>query len=205
MGATGAGPPVKHTAYTFAILLIMLNSFPGDPIILAHGNHALWVVDDVGALATIGGLENALDNAFCYLCDSLWAAVGRGLVVELTLVDDAAMQALNWEHRQQDKPTDVLTFPQFESLASVATAFPPDPEPVTLGNSVVSVTYAKAHCASETRVATYPNPLLAYITDRVCHSALHLSGRHHTTMPDYEAVVAFQDALLQQVLAEGVA
>ncbi len=180
--------------------MVTPNYTADEPIIITHGPHALWVIDDVGALATMPELEPALQRLFSQLCKTLWGKVSRSLVVELSLVEDAAIQALNRQHRGKDNATDVLTFPQFETLAAVETALPPAPESVVLGNSVLSVPYARANATTEPRVAAYPSPVLAYITDRVCHSALHLSGRHHATMPDYDAVVAFQDEMLSHVL-----
>ncbi|HEY9898262.1 MAG TPA: rRNA maturation RNase YbeY [Pantanalinema sp.] len=109
--------------------------------------------------------------------------------VSVTFVDDAAIHALNLEHRQKDRPTDVLSFPQFEPDED----FPPEPIPFSLGDVVVSVETA-ARQAEE-----YGHPFEREVGFLLAHGLLHLLGHDHQT-PDEEAEMrARQRALLEAV------
>jgi probable rRNA maturation factor len=81
--------------------------------------------------------------------------------VELTLVDDEAMQTLNWQYRRIDRPTDVLSFPL---------------EPVfgaPLGSIVISMETAKA------QADRYGHTLQEEVTLLFLHGLLHLLGFDH--------------------------
>lgn len=92
-------------------------------------------------------------------------AVGEG--VSLLLTDDAAVRALNARFREQDKPTNVLSFPA-----------PPNPERF-LGD----VALAFGVCAAE--AADQGKPLAHHLQHLVAHGVLHLLGYDH--MNDAEA------------------
>lgn len=104
------------------------------------------------------------------------AGVEERAEVSVTFVDDAAIHALNREHRQKDRPTDVLSFPQFEPDEEL----PPAPIPFSLGDVVVSVDTA-ARQADE-----YGHSLEREVGFLLAHGLLHLLGHDHQT-PDEEA------------------
>ena len=83
--------------------------------------------------------------------------------IELTLTDNASIQALNREHRGIDSPTDVLSFP----LERVPFA--------PLGEMVISVEYAKQ------RASEYGHGLDDEIALLYIHGLLHLLGYDHET------------------------
>jgi len=89
----------------------------------------------------------------------------RSLVVLLT--DDVAVQALNARFRDQDKPTNVLSFPA-----------PPNPE-----QHLGDVALAYQTCARE--AAEQGKSLGAHLQHLVAHGVLHLLGYDH--MSDAEA------------------
>ena len=116
--------------------------------------------------------------------------------LDLTLVDNAEMQAINREYRQKDKPTDVLTF----TLLADA----PDPSMwttlplVQFGGIFVSTEWARSE--TNTPQGT-PEGLYRYLLARVAHGWLHLMGQNHDTMEDYEQVVALQERALNEAFA----
>ena len=96
--------------------------------------------------------------------------------IDVLLTDDPGIRAINREMRQVDRPTDVLSFPEFE-LTPGELPGPEDADPgtglVPLGDMVISMEHvaaqAKEYCHSQRRE-------LAYL---VTHSVLHLLGYDH--------------------------
>jgi probable rRNA maturation factor len=102
--------------------------------------------------------------------------VDRGdAAISLTLVDDAAIRALNRAHRGKDKPTDVLSFP----LA---------PEPFAteklLGDIVISIDTARRQAAD------YDAPLQRELERLMIHGLLHVLGHDHMESEERVAMEA---------------
>ena len=95
------------------------------------------------------------------------------------LTDDAAVAELNLRFRNQDKPTNVLSFPA-----------PPNPERF-LGD----VALAYGVCARE--AAEQGKPLSHHLQHLVAHGVLHLLGYDHMNDDEAEAM----EGLERQVLA----
>ena len=95
--------------------------------------------------------------------------------LSLSIVSDAAICTLNRKYREQDKPTDVLSFSQIEEPDSA----PPDPRKVPniaglpLGDVVISIDTALAQ-AREYDVT--PQQRLRTL---LIHGFLHLLGYDH--------------------------
>lgn len=96
--------------------------------------------------------------------------------VDVLLTDDDGIHEINREMRQVDRPTDVLSFPEFE-LAPGQLPDPEDADPGTglipLGDMVLSMervaTQAREYGHSKRRELSY----------LVTHSVLHLLGYDH--------------------------
>lgn len=117
------------------------------------------------------------------------AGVPERAEISVTFVDDAAIHDLNREHRGVDRPTDVLSFPQFEPDEEL----PPEPLPYPLGDIVVSLDTARRQ-ADE-----YGHGFDRELAFLLAHGLLHLLGHDHMT-PDEEAEMrARQRALLSAV------
>jgi probable rRNA maturation factor len=112
--------------------------------------------------------------------------------IGLRLTNDAQIQELNAQYRQQNKPTDVLAF------ASLETDFPQSEEmlasqPLYLGDIIVSIDTAIRQAQQQEHSLTTE---LAWLT---AHGLLHLVGWDH---PDEESLT---EMLKQQViLLDGV-
>jgi probable rRNA maturation factor len=87
--------------------------------------------------------------------------------LSILLTDDAGIRVLNREHRQKDKPTDVLSFPLDEV---------PGPEDIRLlGDVVISIDTAERQAQSRKR------DLLHEVRFLLAHGILHLLGYDHGT------------------------
>lgn len=111
--------------------------------------------------------------------------------VSLTLVDNDQIHEINFEMRQIDKPTDVLSFPmlEYESPADFSNLdqqwdliVNPDSNEVVLGDIVISADkvreQAEAYGHSEKREYAF----------LIAHSMLHLMGYDHM-LPDEAALM----------------
>lgn len=87
------------------------------------------------------------------------------------LTGDAPIRRLNREFRGKDAATDVLSFPQFDSLSEAQAAANAAPAP--LGDIVISIETA-ARQAAELRIET-----LARVRTLLIHGLLHLLGYDH--------------------------
>lgn len=139
--------------------------------------------------------------------------------LELVWVDDASIQALNYEWRGKDAPTDVLTYSAIAD--SDAASLPPQLPgcPVVLGTVVLNVSWGLRHAndadAEATRVDWHQvlglsdrSPVEAqqllvsrYVLTRLFHGCLHVLGLHHDTDDDYARVVAIQDTTVRAALS----
>jgi probable rRNA maturation factor len=99
--------------------------------------------------------------------------------VSVTFIDNKKIHKLNLEHRDKDKPTDVLSFPMWEKeeLAD-GTAF--EGYAVTLGDIIISAEKAKAQAEE------YGHSIERELCFLAVHSTLHLLGYDHEVSEDDE-------------------
>ena len=118
--------------------------------------------------------------------DRAAAAAGRSGdgAVSVRIVDESEMQALNRDYRDQDKATNVLSFP-----AGSIEGLPPG-EPGPLGDIVV--------CAGvvEREASEQGKPLADHWGHMVVHGTLHLLGYDHVSEPD----AAVMEGLEREIL-----
>ncbi|GBF59187.1 PhoH-like protein [Candidatus Phycosocius bacilliformis] len=106
--------------------------------------------------------------------------------VAVLLTDDARVQALNAQWRQQDKPTNVLSFPAAESLSDISLA-----GEIGLGD----IALAYETCARE--AAEQGKSLKHHATHLLVHGLLHLLGYDHEADDD----AAEMEGLEREILA----
>jgi probable rRNA maturation factor len=122
--------------------------------------------------------------------------------VNLTLVDNDSIRAVNREHRGIDRPTDVLSFPlitygqpsDFSHVEDcVEENFNPDTGELMLGDIVLSVEKVKeqAHEYGHSEMREY-----AFL---ILHSMLHLFGYDHETQEERTAMEQRQREILQEL------
>ena len=109
-------------------------------------------------------------------------------IVELgiTLADDATVHALNRDHRGQDKPTNVLSFPlvdgDFEPEAPGA--------PLLLGDVILAYQTVAREAAGQGK------GLADHAVHLVVHGVLHLLGHDHESDGEADAMERLETAIL---------
>ena len=117
--------------------------------------------------------------------------------VDVLLTDDDGIHEINRELRQVDRPTDVLSFPEFE-LTPGQLPGPEDADPgtglVPLGDMVISM----EHVVAQAKEYGHSNRReLAYL---VVHSVLHLLGYDHLDEgPQKKQMRAREEAILAEL------
>lgn len=124
-------------------------------------------------------------------------AIGNGeYELSLAITDDATIQKLNLQYRQQDRPTDVLSFAALESeVPEIPIVSDEDDyvEPIYLGDIIISQTTAIQQAQERGHSLTYELAWLA------AHGLLHLLGWDHPDDTSLEAMLQQQDFMLRLI------
>ena len=137
-------------------------------------------------------IENVIKEAVKTTLEVLdWGDVD--CIVDITVTDNENIREINREHRNIDRETDVLSFPQLE--------FSPEGEVevsdsdyldgfLVLGDIVISLEKAKAQSEE------YGHSLKREAGFLALHSALHLMGFDHETDSDRAEMRALEEEIL---------
>jgi probable rRNA maturation factor len=121
---------------------------------------------------------------------AVWAAEGlpSACKADILYTDDEGIRRLNREHRDTDKPTDVLSFPVWEP----GEARLPDPDTgrIFLGDIALSLPMVAAQAAE---YGHSPERELAFL---VVHAALHLLGYDHEDEQGRAAMRRREEAIM---------
>jgi probable rRNA maturation factor len=105
-----------------------------------------------------------------------------GLELSILLTNDKQIQQINRAHRDKDKPTDVLSFPQNEFVRPEVpkrnSAFH------VLGDVVISIDTAAHQAQGRHR------PLVEEVRFLLAHGLLHLLGHDHLTPAEKKVMTA---------------
>ena len=113
------------------------------------------------------------------------ATTPAAIEISIRLTSDAEVRTLNRQYRQQDKPTNVLSFPMVQPDLIDAIANTDDGE-VLLGDIVL----AYETCARE--AADRSVPLEDHATHLIVHGVLHLLGYDHMNDADADTMEAVE-------------
>ncbi|MEM6902937.1 MAG: rRNA maturation RNase YbeY [Pseudomonadota bacterium] len=91
--------------------------------------------------------------------------------VSVVLTDDAAIRQLNNDYRGKDKPTNVLSFPQFEAGETVTAL--PGMETLPIGDLIL------AHDVVATEAQARDIDVWQHVSHLVVHGLFHLVGLNH--------------------------
>ena len=105
--------------------------------------------------------------------------------ISIRLTSDNEVQTLNRQYRQQDKPTNVLSFPMVQPDLIDGLSNTDDGE-ILLGDIVL----AHETCARE--AAERGVPVEDHATHLIVHGVLHLLGYDHMTDADAEAMESIE-------------
>lgn len=134
-----------------------------------------------------GWFDAALSAACAALALDATFAAGE---ISVVLTDDVSMQAINREHRGQDKPTNVLSFPglEAEELAQID-----GKTPFLLGDLVFALeTIDREAIAAQVSVHHH-------MVHLIVHGFLHLLGYDHELDDEAEAMEALETRILAQL------
>jgi probable rRNA maturation factor len=129
-----------------------------DPLVAGFQQAALTMLDDI--------LSEFANNKTS-------TKVSAKASVSLWLCDDAQMRQLNQQHRQIDKPTNVLSFPAYDMAGDMAGQQIDGDVPALLGDIVI---------AAETVICEADNmqmPVADHLIHLFVHGMLHLFGHDH--------------------------
>lgn len=122
-----------------------------------------------------------------------------GYEVSVSLVSKEEIQTLNREHRNKDKPTDVLSFPQEDFGAPLPLIEDPSPQitshatqspPHTLGDVIICLDIAKQNA---TDIGQSLDREVAFL---LVHGILHLGGYDHEQAADEVVMLDAQKRLM---------
>jgi probable rRNA maturation factor len=136
-----------------------------------------------------------------------YVGITQQVVLTLLVTDDAGIQEMNRQYRQQDKSTDVLSFPLLDAplvdapadqlwhpqAQSTPTFVTPSEVVMNIGDVVMSWPTILRHAKQAGHSPTYE---LLYL---LSHGVLHLVGYDDHTKAGYRAMVRIQQAVLQAV------
>ena len=112
------------------------------------------------------------------------AAAGSDAEVSVRIVDEDEMQTLNRDYRDQDKPTNVLSFP-----AGGVDGLPPGVTP-PLGDIVVCAAVVAREAEEQGKT------LNDHWGHMLVHGALHLLGHDHMTTSEASAMESLERKIL---------
>lgn len=119
-------------------------------------------------------------------------------LIDMTVVDEDTIRALNKEARGVDKVTDVLSFPCFDKLSlpvseSAFEASDYDGKKVLLGSIMICRQRAKEQAEE------YGHSYARELGFLACHGFLHILGFDHIDPEDEKVMIAHQKAIMQKV------
>lgn len=119
-----------------------------------------------------------------------------GYEICLLACDDARIQALNARHRDQDKPTNVLSWPGFSLAPATPGAAPPAPPPGAPNRPVALGDVAIALQTVQREAQDAAIPLKSHAAHLILHGVLHLLGYDHLTEADAELMEGIESRVL---------
>lgn len=141
-----------------------------------------WEKDPEFSLEDIQSVLVAVRNYFPLL-------KGKGHV-DVVLGDDAFLQQLNASYRSQNKPTNVLSFPQEELRKGT---YLPSEEFVLLGDIVLSYPTIKAEALDQNKSFSH------HLKHLIVHGFLHLLGFDHEEESDAQEMETLEVKILQSL------
>ncbi|KAG9416189.1 hypothetical protein AC1031_000588 [Aphanomyces cochlioides] len=109
----------------------------------------------------------------------------------LLLTTDKHIQSLNRKHRNKDKPTDILSFPNYKVKVQGQLPHMRSESGRYLGDMFISLPYVEAFCVENETTLDERMPIL------VAHGLVHLMGYDHETDEDFAVMSEVEDALLE--------
>lgn len=115
----------------------------------------------------------------------------KGVIPEITvtLSHDSKIKILNKHYRAKDKPTNVLSFPMFDTISDI----PSGAGQVPLGDIIISFETIKQEATDQQK--TLPD----HFTHILIHGFLHLLGYDHMNDKDAKAMETLEIKILKKL------
>ncbi len=110
--------------------------------------------------------------------------------ISLVMTGDTEMQAINFDHRGKNKPTNVLSFPQYPDLKSIQKT---SDKVLLLGDIVVSYQTLRRECRDEGK--SFDD----HFTHLLLHGFLHLLGYDHMNDKDASIMENLEIKILKKL------
>ena len=117
---------------------------------------------------------------------------GFSYSVDISLIGDDEMAALNRDYRKKNKPTDVLSFSLWEGDDSFVASLGEDQE-IALGDIVISLDTAMRQASELDHSVQRELEFLAV------HGTLHLLGYDHIRAADRRVMWLWQEKIVEQL------
>ena len=149
------------------------------------------IIVDIADEAWLKGVPDAEDLCARVAAVALGAAAelvdlpADRLEVSLLLTNDAQVQELNRDYREQDKPTNVLSFAALDEDSPI----PPD-GPILLGDVIVARETTEREAADEGKSVVH------HLSHLVVHGVLHLLGYDHMEDDEAEEMESLERSIL---------
>lgn len=108
--------------------------------------------------------------------------------ISLTFVDGEEIRELNYQFRNVDKVTDVLSFPQYDDLNCI-----PEDEEILLGDVVICTEQA------ERQAIEYGHSMEREIVYLFIHSVCHLLGYDHMDENEKALMRAKEESVMERI------
>lgn len=152
-------------------------------------NNAFPDLEDLYVRATNRAIENIVENN-----NILFEGSGAAIVeISLVFATDNTVQGLNDDYRNQDKPTNVLSFPDSQINTAALEESALHNEAVIFGDIILAreTVFAEAK-AQRKSIADHLSHLLV-------HGILHLAGYDHIEDDEAEIMESFEIKILSQL------
>ncbi|MGL4798548.1 MAG: rRNA maturation RNase YbeY [Cellulosilyticaceae bacterium] len=161
---------------------------------------ALYLEDDYGFFESQPGL---LEKVEAVVKEALKVEqVPYETEISLTVADKEEIREINQAHREIDKATDVLSFPQIEPMANGVIEWDEldetmymnlDTDELMLGDIVL------CHEVAKEQAESYGHSFEREVCFLVAHSMFHLLGYDHMNEEDEKLMIAKQEEVLKNL------
>lgn len=109
------------------------------------------------------------------------------------LTTNATIQKYNRDYRNQDKPTDILSFPYHTNLKAGEQIKVRSDEDKNIGDIIISVPYVLKNTKG------LPGDFIARMDRMLVHGVCHLLGHDHINDDEYKVMLALENKLLKKI------
>jgi rRNA maturation RNase YbeY len=160
--------------------------------------NSLSVSIDIITLSPLWGKARlSLSKKVPHILSMAWKTIPKkpkSVIPEITLslIDDLSIQAYNKQYRGKNKPTNVLSFPTFETMAEI----PPNAGQVPIGDILIAFETIKHEAEEQDKT------LSDHFAHMLVHGFLHLLGYDHMTGAEAKNMESLEIKILKTLSIE---